>query len=103
MKIQEICQTLRNIVCDEFEVTEDQITSNSRELRLTEARYVMFSILSKNTRYKQELIAEYATPPLKLNRSVVSYGLKKVEDWIDTDELFEKKYNNCKQKFIDEI
>ena len=102
MKIQEICQTLRNIVCEEFEVTEDQITSNSRELRFTEARYVMFSILSKNTRYKQELIAEYATTPLKLNRSVVSYGVRKVEDWKDTDKLFERKYNNCKQKFIQE-
>ncbi len=89
MKADEIIR----IVSSEYGFTPEEIKSKRRSIMLVEARYLIADLLISE-RYMHKEIADM----INKERSVVSYGLAQVRNWLQVDKGFRTRYIRIKDK-----
>ena len=81
-----------NSVCKVFELTPIQLRSRSRLRHIVEARASLCYILHRKQGLTSLAVGEY----LKLNHASVLHHCKNVDNWIEIDENFNKKFKQLR-------
>ena len=81
-----------NSVCKVFELTPMELRSKSRIRNIVEARASLCYILHRKQGLTSLAVGEY----LKLNHASVLHHCKNVDNWIEIDENFNKKFKQLR-------
>jgi len=93
--------TLESLLCVCVNVREDvtiqEIKGKSRRRDFADVRFVYYKIAKKFNVSTNQNIAGY----INRNHTIVTYGCKKCDDYIETNEKFREYFNKCFAVFSD--
>jgi chromosomal replication initiation ATPase DnaA len=100
---QATLQEITIIVCENSEVSYNDVISKSRKREFVRARYICYKIAREVFKYTQKSIGEFYG---QRDHSTIIHGLDTINDWLDMCYEPENKYyndsiNTIKAKYID--
>lgn len=76
-------ETIRNLICVEFDVNWDEVCSKSRKYHLVEARHAYFFLAY---RFLKKTLAKIGEDCGGRDHTTIVHGIKKVENMIETND-----------------
>mgnify|MGYP003349601901 CR=1 FL=1 len=72
-------------ICSLFSITSDDLISSNKRGDLSDARHMLYYLCSKRQISVSNILKYLADMGLKTSHSVISYGIKSVEDKFNND------------------
>lgn len=91
-------KSIRNQICTEFNVTEQDLMSKFGSENSRHARYCFFTILYRRFNYTCKFIGEHAFETTVFDKSLVSKGIKRSNELHQFYEDYRIKYTNIEKQ-----